>query len=464
MKQEKTLKSPNLIMALVPIIVVVIFALASASTWGIGMHIPLIMGVIAAALIGAFLGAPWSKIQNGMVAGVSRTIVPMAILATVGLIVGGWLSGGVIQTLIYYGLKFISPMVFVPLAALVTGIVAISTGTSLGSIASVGLALTVMGSGMGLPAPLLVGAVISGAAFGDSMSPLSDSTNMASAMSGSDLFDLIGHAMKGGIPAFVISLVLYFVLGLQHASSISMDSPEIMELIGGLEASFNLNPVLMLVPVVTIVFSIKKAPALPSLLAVAGLGGLAALVFQGKNYVEVLGAMASGYTSTTGVATLDSMLTRGGISSMTGTMLLMFLAAAMGGMMEELGMLDAILHAVMKFVKTDGDLNLAAIVSGLVVIFSTGAQPIGIALPARLYAPAYKERDLDTTNLGRVALATGSACSPLVPWSVTGAFTASMLGVEALSYAMFAFFPMLVVLINVVYGYTGITMKKTKAE
>lgn len=464
MTENTKKKELNLLLALLPLLVIIVFGLLSVTKWKAGMNIPILSGIIVAALIGVWSGHSWEQLQQGLIKGVSRILVPLFIIITIGSIIASWIQGGIIPSLISYSLKFISPNIFIPAAALVTAIIATATGTSFTSIATVGLALMATGIGMGFPAPLLAGAIISGAYFGDSISPLSDTTNLASAMSNSTLFELVGHLAKSGVPSLVFSIVLYYFIGIKHVASVTANLSTIEEILNGLNNSFVISPWLLLIPVITIIFSIKKFPAVPSLIAVAMLGGLAAIFIQGADIGSVVRTMTNGYVSKTGVKMVDSLLTRGGINSMGGTIILLTLAAALGGILEEIGSLELILQNIMKRIKTAGQLVFVTILSSLITAFATGAQLLAIMIPARMFVNAYKDFNLHTKNLGRIAQSIGCICINLVPWSVPALFAQSVLGVQPLEFIPYIFFAYFTIIINAIYGFTGFTLDKANEK
>lgn len=462
MKEKKIKKQLNLSLALLPIGVIIVFGLLSVMKWKAGMNIPIISGIITAGLIGIWLGFQWKELQDALVGGVARALPPIFIIIIIGIIIGSWIQGGIIPSLIFYSLKIISPKIFLPAASVVTAIIATATGTSFTSIATVGLALMATGLGMGFSGPLLAGAIISGAYFGDSLSPLSDTTNLSSAMTNSSLFELIGHMAKSGVPALILSLILYFFLGLKSVSEVGMNNSVIMEILQGLTVSFVISPWLLTVPLITIIFSIKKFPAIPSLIAVGILGGLTALLVQGAEIGSVIRTMTSGFVSDTGVAMVDSLLTRGGINSMGNTVILLILAVALGGILEEIGSLQVILDLIMKKVKSVGQLVTVTILSSLITAFATGAQLLAIMIPARMFEKAYKDFNLQPKNLGRIAQSIGCICINLVPWSVPALFAQGVLGVQAIEFIPYIFFAYFTIIINIIYGFTGFTMDKLK--
>lgn len=461
MKQRRQL---SLFMACIPILIVIFMALMSVTKWNVAMHSPLLAGVITAALVGLYLGFKWEQIETGLVEGVARALPAIFILMIVGTIIGTWIISGAIPALIYYGLNIINPTIFVPAASIVTGIVSISTGTSFTSIGTIGLALMVMGEGLGFPAPLTAGAIISGAYFGDKLSPLSDTTNLAPAVSGCTLFEHIGHMLYDTIPAFIATAILYYFIGLKYVSISAADLTSVIAITDGLAQTFFIHPILLLLPLCTVFLAIKRVPAIPALTAVSVFGGVFALIFQQVSISEVLRAMTFGFSSNTGIPQVDNLLTRGGITSMGGTVILLTIATALGGILEKIGALDVILKNIMKRVKTTGQLLRATLFSGLAIGFATGAQLLAIILPAKMFVPAYQERNLHVKNLSRAAEAAGTVGINLVPWSVPAVFAHNVLGVEPIQFIPYIFFAYFVLIINLIYGYTGVSITPLKAD
>ena len=455
MNQKKEI---NVLLAVLPIITVIVLGLMSVLKWKAGMIIPIMGSILVASIIGKYLGFSWKEIQASYVEGVSSALPALFILFIVGSIIGSWIAGGVIPSLIYYSLKIISPKIFIPAAAVVTAVIATATGTSFTSIATVGLALMATGLGMGFPAPLLAGAIISGAYFGDSMSPLSDTTNLSSAVSGCTLFELIDSMIWSGVPAFILAVIAYYFTGIQYVSDSAMNSEMIQTILGGLNSGFVIHPGLLLIPLVTIIFSVKKLPAIPSLVVVSILGALAAILVQGAGPGEIFRTMTSGFKSDTGVQMVDSLLTRGGIASMGGTVIVLIIATALGGVLEKIGALDAILKRVMKRIKSTGQLILVTMISSLAVGLATGAQLLAILLPARMFSEEYKTRKLHSRNLARVSQSIGAICINLVPWSVPCIFAGGILGVEPTQFIPYIFFAYTTAAMNLIYGFTGWTI------
>lgn len=451
--------------AVLPILLLIIAASMSVFVWEAGMHMPLIFGVIVAATIAVGFGWQWTEVQSMMGRGVERALPAVFILLIIGVIVGSWIASGVIPTMIYYGLSIIHPSVFIPLVALVTGIVSITLGSSFTSIATVGLAFMVIGEGFGFSTGLVGGAVISGAYFGDKLSPLSDTTNIAPAMAETDLFSHIKHMLWDTIPAFVIALIMYAVISNTKTAGGQTDSGVISSITTGLDDLFVIHPLLLLLPVLTIILMIFRVPAIPALAGVGMLGGFVAVVVQGTPVSEIVQTMTSGFSAESGDEAVDSLLHRGGLTSMLDTVGLLILATAYGGILEGAGMIDALTRQLMAKIHSTGSLILSTTLSTFLVAFASGAQFLAIILPARTFLDKYKEMNIDTKNLSRCVEASGTVGINLVPWGVPAVFAAGVFGISPGQFIPFAFFVFLVPLINVLFGYTGWTItKKTYVE
>lgn len=457
-------KKLTLLVALIPIFILLITGAMSVFVWNVGMIIPLLSGIFSTAVVGLIYGQKWNDLEKGIKDGVFNALTPIFILIIVGSIIGTWISSGIIPALIYYGLKFIQPSIFIPTAAIITAIVATSTGTSFTSIATVGIALMAVGNGMGFPASLTAAAVISGAFFGDKLSPLSDTTNIAPAMAGCKLFEHVGHMLWDTIPAFIISLILFWFVSLGHMDQSLRGTEQIGILIEGLESLFNLNPILLLLPLLTIILAILKIPAIPSLLSVSILGGLFSILFQKNSIIEVMNHFTFGFKGNSGIDMLDNLLSKGGINSMGNTIILLITAAALGGIMQEVGILNTILNKIMSLISNSKQLMVATLVSSFLIGFGTGAQILAIIIPASMFSPSFKKMGIHTKNLSRAVEAAGTVGITLVPWSVPTIFAANMLGANPIEFIPYLFFPMLIIVFNLIYSLTGFTIVKTDKE
>jgi len=316
-----------------------------------------------------------------------------------------------------------------------------------------------VGQGLGVPVAMIGGAIISGAYFGDKMSPLSDTTNLAPAVAGTDLFSHIRHMVYTTGPGYIISIILYGLLGTRFSGG-GLKAENIEVILSTIKSNFFIHPILLLPPLLVIVMVVKKIPPLPALLGGTALGGIFAMLTQSKSLAEVIQAAQSGYVSESGVKMVDDLLTRGGLESMMSTVALIICALSFGGIMEKTGMLEALARSLLKRVKRTGSLVATTIFSciGLNVIASD--QYMAIVIPGRMYKNAFDERGLHPKNLSRCLEDSGTLTSPLIPWNSCGAFMGATLGVSPLLYLPYAFLNLSNPLISLFYGYTGITMEK----
>ena len=461
---SRPVKEATILHAMIPIVILVASLSYAILVHEAAPHIPLIVGTIVAAAVAVFmLGTPWDELEEGMRSTLSATLQAILILMIVGALIGLWILSGTIPVMIYYGLQILSPAVFLPAAFIICCIVSLATGTSWGTAGTVGIALTGIGIGLGMPAGMVAGAVVSGAYFGDKLSPLSDTTNLSPAMAGSSLFVHIKHMLYTSIPAFAISLVLYAVLGMRFAGK-ELDVGRINEILDALRANFNISPLLLIPPLVVILLIAMKIPALPGLIGGSVLGGIFAAIFQGATVGDIIGSAHYGFEIESGVAVVDRLLNRGGLDGMMWTVALIICALTFGGVMEKTGMLRAIGTKLFAMAKTTGSLVLSTVVSCIAVNILAADQYLAIVLPGRLYKDEYAKRDLAPKNLSRVLEGGGTVTSALIPWNTCGAFMAVTLGVSPLVFFPYAFFNLLVPIINVIYGYTGFSMAKVADE
>jgi len=331
--KTKTTREAKLWEALIPVvgtIALLMYAVIPAFNVNQPVHIPLVLGTLIAATIAITrLGYSWQDIEEGIISSISGTMQAIIILGIIGMIIGTWILGGIVPTLIYYGLKILTPSIFLVAACLLCCVVSLATGSSWTTAGTVGIALIGVAAGLGIPAPMAAGAIISGSYFGDKMSPLSDTTNLAPAMAGANLFDHVRHMVYTTGVSLVIALVGFAILGLKFAGK-DLDSSKIDAITNLMSSSFTITPLLLIVPVIVIVMVAKKVPAIPGLFIGVLLGGAAAMITQGAGIAEVMASMQDGVVSETGNVVLDTLLTRGGYQSMMYTISLILAALAFG--------------------------------------------------------------------------------------------------------------------------------------
>lgn len=463
--KPKTQRKANLGEALIPIIFLIAVLAYSLIKLGADPHIPLILGAFVAAIIGITkLGFTWRELEEGVLDTIKMAMQAVLILMIVGALIGTWILSGTVPSMIYWGLKILSPGIFLVATTLICSIVSLATGSSWTTAGTVGIALIGIGQGLGMPTPLVAGAIISGSYFGDKMSPLSDTTNLAPAMAGSTLFEHVKHMIYTTAPSLLIALVLYGMIGMKYAGK-ELDLTQVEIIRNALEGSFStLSPLLLIPPVMVILMVVFKMPAIPGLVIGTLLGGIFAWIFQGANLGDIINAAHYGFVSKTGIAEVDSLLTRGGLDSMMWTVSLILCALTLGGILEKTGMLEAIAHSLLAFAKGTFGLVFVTIFSCLFTNLVTGEQYLSLVLPGRMYKDEYRKRGLHPKNLSRALEDSGTLSSPLIPWNTCGAYMWVTLGVHPFAYLPFAFLNLINPLVSLLYAATGITMEKLPPE
>ena len=426
-------------------------------------HIPLISAAAVAAFVAILHGHQWEKIRSGMINTIKISMPAILVLMIIGMIIGTWITAGIVPTMIYYGLKIISPRIFLLATALICSIVSLATGSSWTTAGTVGVALIGIGRGFGIPLPMVAGAIISGAYFGDKMSPLSDTTNLAPAVTGAKLFDHIRHMIYTTGPSLTIALILYTILGFKYGSK-DLDMNSINAILNGLSEQFLISPLLLLPPLLVIAMVVFKVPAIPGLLGGTILGGLFAALFQHTSLVDIIRSAHYGFVANTGNEAIDNLLTRGGLDSMMWTVSLILCAMSFAGVLEATGMLKAIVLKIISFAKSIGSLVAATVLTCIGTNMIAGDQYLAIVLPGRMYKKIYDERGLKPKNLSRILEDSGTLTSALIPWNSGGAFMFATLGVYPFAYLPFAFLNLINPLVSIFYGFTGITIEKYSDE
>jgi len=473
---------PSLGQSLIPVLVLIGLLAASVYLFGDGSsggpnQIALILAAGVGIIIGITNGYTWKEIERGIVHGISLSLGAVLILLVVGSLIGSWILAGIVPTMIAYGLALLTPAVFYAAACAICCFVSLATGSSWTTAGTVGVALIGIATAQDLNLGLAAGAVISGAYFGDKMSPLSDTTNLAPAMAGTDLFTHIRHMLWTTVPSISIALVLFGIIGATAAAP--SDTQSVVGIQQALGAQFGLGIHLMIPVVLVLALVVKKVPAFPALLIGALVGCVFAVLFQQRAIVAYVGetdlpyalvlvkgawmSLFAGYTSASGNEALDELLSRGGMASMLSTVWLIISAMMFGAVMETTGMLQRIAATILGAVRGTGSLIAATLATAFGMNVIASDQYIAIVLPGRMFRAEYQRRGLHPKNLSRSLEDAGTLTSALVPWNTCGAFMAQTLGVATLTYAPYAFFNLLNPLISMTYGFTGFTIEKLPA-
>lgn len=451
--EGSTIRRPSLGEALTPLIIMAIL-IGAGHGW---LRYPIEAVLLAAAAVAGFvalrLGYSWRQMEEGIIAALSKAMPAILILISVGALIGTWIAAGTIPMLIYYGLQLISPRFFLVTACIICSIVSISTGTSWGTVGTVGIALIGVADGLGIPMGAAAGAVVSGAYFGDKLSPFSDTTNLAPVVARANLFDHIRWMIWTTGPAWTLGLTVYLVVGLGTSPAAL---PDIGAIENGLRDNFNFNLLLLLPLLVILWFAIRKRPTLPGMLLASLVAASLAVIFQSTSVGSVLESAITGFKPATGVIQLDELLARGGMVAMMDVTLLVFCAFGFAGIMTRCGLLDRILESLLKRVRTTFGLVASAVATGITTAVITCSSYLSIIVPGELFADAFRSRGLAAKNLSRTTEDSGTVVVPLVPWSAAGAYMAATLGVSTISYLPWAVMNYTGFLFALLYGMTGI--------
>jgi Na+:H+ antiporter, NhaC family len=475
------IKKPSFLQALIPILVLIslltinVIVLGNDAIAGAN-QIALLLASGVAGIIAFRSGHSWEHIEGSIVKSISSAMAAMLILLTIGSLAGTWLLSGIVPSMIYYGLKILNPTIFLFAACIVCCVVSLATGSSWSTVATVGIALLGIGKAMDIHEGVIAGAIISGSYFGDKMSPLSDTTNLAPAMAGTDLFTHIRYMMYTTVPTLVITLIIFFVWGFTlDTTGSTTDSSAVLSAI---ESRFNLSPFLFIVPVLVIVMIVKKVPALPALLVGALLGGIAAIIFQPNLVIEISKvegnfmkasfiAVMNAMTTTINIQTADPMiselLTAKGMSGMLNTIWLILCAMIFGGVMESAGLLKIIAEKIIQFAHSTGSLVASTTATCIFFNFTASDQYMAIAVPGRMYADTFRKRGLKPEVLSRTLEDSGTVTSVLIPWNTCGATQANVLGVATVAYAPYCFFCIISPLMTVLQAYLNYKIRRLDA-
>jgi NhaC family Na+:H+ antiporter len=479
MTKEK--REPYVIEALIPIVFLIILLSFNVLFWKDTLQganqVALMTAAALAGILGLRLGYSWTEMREQIVKTIGTAMPAILILLLIGAIAGTWLISGVVPALIYYGLKVLHPSIFLFAAVVTCSVVSVATGSSWSTIATIGVALLGIGDAMGYDKAIVAGAIVSGAYFGDKVSPLSDTTNLAPAVSGTDLFTHVKYMMYTTIPSMSITLIIFLIIGFAFHPIETASRVEAVQ--ATITHTFNITPWLFLVPVILFVVIIKKMPPLPALGIGVVLGGIAAVIFQPQiieqlthitsNYAKAsyIGVMQAiyGHTSIdTGNQTINDLFSTGGMSGMLETIWLILSAMVFGGVMEANGMLRKLTRSILKLVKTDASLITSTAASCIFFNITASDQYISIVVPGEMYHDAFQDRGLKPEVLSRTLEDAGTVTSVLVPWNTGGATQARVLGVPTLHYLPYAFFNLISPFMTVFFAYMNIKIRRFRDD
>lgn len=470
-------KKPSLFIALLPIIILIIMLTSNVflfeNTLDGANQISLLLAAFIGMLIAWRLGYSWDDINHRIIKTIGSAMPSMIILLLIGSLAGTWLISGIIPTMIYYGLDIINPTIFLVATVVVSSIVSLVTGSSWSTVATIGVALLGIGKTLGFSEPIIAGAIISGAYFGDKMSPLSDTTNLAPAMTGTDLFTHIRYMTITTIPAMAATLVIFTIFGL--FSNYESQSVNVSAVKTAIDASFNITPILFLVPLILFTIIVMKVPAIPAMLIGSLLGGIFAVVFQPEliqnlasnsgsfikaSYVTVMQSMFGKISVETSNPVVNELLSTSGMSGMLNTVWLILSAMIFGGVLEGSGLLERITRPIVEKAKSTGSLVASTVVTCMFFNTTASDQYISIVVPGRMFKDSYAKKGLKPEVLSRTLEDSGTMTSVLVPWNTCGATQATVLGVPTITYLPYCFFNLFTPLVSILFAYTNFKIRK----
>ena len=474
---DQKASSITLFQALLPVFILVLLLSFNVTVYGDDAlggsnQFILLIGAAVAAVVGFRNKVGYNQMIEAIGSNLKSTTGAILILLFVGALAGTWLLSGIIPAMIYYGLQILHPSIFLPACIVICAIISIATGSSWTTSATVGIALIGIGRALDIPVGMVAGAVISGAYFGDKLSPLSDTTNLAPAMAGSDLFTHIRYMTHTTVPSIIITLIVFLILGFFQNTSGAADTAILLT---SIKESFTINLGLFLVPLLVIFLIIRKTPPLAALLAGTLLGGLFALIYQPNLVAEIAGAttlsVISAYQGvmnaiigeisvTTSNELLNDLFSSGGMKGMLGTIWLIICAMVLGGIMDAIGGLQKLSNALLSIAQSTFQLFASTAASCVVINLTASDQYLSIVLPGKMFNKAFADKNLAPENLSRTLEDAGTVTSVLIPWNTCGAYQSGVLGVGVGEYFIYAIFNWLSPIMTLTYAYFGIKIKK----
>lgn len=460
MEQKKRVSNVQAVILLAVAIIMIFVGLKI-----IAAPTPVVLSVsgIVLIVIATFMGFSYADLQADIIKVISSMLVPVLILLSVGALVGTWMISGTVPYMIVLGMKLIRPNIFLVVVCFVCSIMSITSGTSWGTISTVGVAFMGVSVGLGVPLPYTAGAIVSGAIFGDKLSPLSDSTVLTAAACNLNVLQIVKHALKSSVPAMVISLVFYFFLGLSYGGG-EVQGENYTLILESLSSNFNLSPLLLLPPIVVFILILLKKPTLPCFMAGIATAAVLAVFLQGSSVKEVCLAINAGFSGDTGAALVNSMVNRGGINSMLSTVSILIASGVFGAPLRATGVIDVLLDGVSKVTKSGKVMMCSVFVLHSLFFMITGSFYVTCTVLGPMVAGLFTKYKLSRLNLGRILLDTGVGFSPIVPWAMMGVFISNTLGVPVLDYLLYAPVSYISIILSFLFLVTGFGIVKGTDE
>ncbi|MDR1573334.1 MAG: Na+/H+ antiporter NhaC [Clostridiales Family XIII bacterium] len=467
-RAERLNKPPSLALSIVIVLFfATCFIIQLVQTGSPDVHMTMIFAAAFAIILLVIQGTTLEKIEEGIVHGCKIATISMMILMFIGTMIPAWIAAGTIPTLIFYGLKMISPSVFLLTALLVCAISTLATGTSWGTAATFGVVMMGIGHGLGVPAEWTAAAVVSGAIFGDSISPISDTVNLAAGACEVNVFKHLRALLCCSIPAIILTAVIFLIMGFRFAGQ-NINAGQVDLIMNGLIKNFNVDPphaIISLVPLVLVIVMVKfKISALATIAASALSAMLMALLVQGYDIYEMMRFMNYGFTIDSGIADIDTLMNRGGLQSMMWTVSLGYLGLSYGGILEKAGVLDSLLFSAKRITQNMRNLILTHTFTGFITIMLTASPYVSILIPGRMFIAGYDKLGINKVVASRTCETSGICLDPMLPWTLGGVFFSGALGVKPLDYAPFSFYLLITPVFAIFYALTGWFIPKNTDE
>lgn len=450
----KAQQDPGFLHSLICFGGVIITVIVGLLWLGISLHSLLLIALVWVAIHSVVLGFDFAAIKSAMSSGIEKGLGAMFIFFLIGVLIAAYIEGGTIGGLIFYGVDILYPAVFLPAGLVLCSLMSVATGTAWGTIGTIGVVLMGLGEALGIPLPLVAGMVVSGATFGDKMSPVSDTTNLAAMSAGADLYSHIKSMMYTTVPTYAICLILFTFAGLSYSGQ-TLSAAELLQLKEFLAIEFVINPITLLPLLVLLILSIKKTPAEVSMLSSVATAVVLGIAMQDRTVTEVLNSLNGGYVADTGLNRLDVILTRGGIQSMMWTMSLALIALSLGGILDRAGFVRVLLSGLLIRIKRAASLVATTIGGCIIANMSMGEGYLSIIFGGQIFKDSFEEQKLEKHMLSR-CLEEGATCTTsIIPWTTSGAFITGALGMSPLEFGPWAFFNYINPLLSIALAYMG---------
>lgn len=461
--EEKQPRKAYLYEAVASFVILIAVMAVGIIKYEVDPHMPMLIGVIGAALVATKIGYKWPVVRQFMYDGIGQALQAVIILMIIGVLIGVWVISGVVPSMIYYGLLILSPSFFLVACVLICSITSLATGTSWGTMGTMGIALMGISIGLNIPPEITAGAIISGAYFGDKMSPLSDTTNLAPVVSGTDLFTHIKFMVLPTAITYILTICVFWYLNISYVSgAANLETIEVLK--STLQSKFTISPVLLLPPVAVILAIAFKVYAMPGIMIGVVTGCLLAPIYQDVHFGDLLNVGMNGFSIESGNASIDKLLNTGGLMNMMPSVSLTILAMMFGGIVEKTGQLEVIVNYLLNFVKTARGVLVGTMGTCILSNMTMPEQYISIVVPGKMFAPAYEKMNMHPKTLSNALESSGTVTSALVPWNTCGIYISTILGVGTLTYWPYAFFNYAMPIVVIFLSYLGISIAYNKAK